>query len=106
MADLSMNQARMQLDTLIRRAASARERVTITDHGRPAAVLVNAQELADLEEALALAEYRIRKSAGEHYTIPHSEARQKLGVHPLNPVATDPRGTDPSAADPSRRPTA
>ena len=75
-----MSQARVQLDTLVRRAASERERVTITDRGRPAAVLVNAQELADLEEALALAEYRVRQTAGEHFPVPHAEVQQKLGV--------------------------
>jgi len=80
MVDLSMSQARVQLDALVRRAATDRERVTITNRGRPAAVLVNAQELADLEEALALAEYRVRRSAGEHDPIPHAEVQQKLGV--------------------------
>jgi prevent-host-death family protein len=80
MVDFSMGQARGQLDALVRRAAADRERVTITDRGRPAAVLVNAQELADLEEALALAEYRVRQADGDHYPIPHTEVRQKLGV--------------------------
>ena len=55
MTELSLTEARKQFGALIRRAASARERVTITDHGQPAAVIVGAQELADLEEALAVA---------------------------------------------------
>ena len=80
MVVLSLSQARVQLDALVRRASSDRERVTITNHGRPAAVLVNAEELADLEEALGLAEFRARQAAGEHYTIPHAEVRKKLGV--------------------------
>jgi hypothetical protein len=39
------------------RGVNEQERTTITDHGQPAVVLVNAQELADLEDALALAEH-------------------------------------------------
>ena len=81
MVVLSLSQARVQLDALVRRAASDRERVTITNHGRPAAVLVNAEELADLEEALGLAQFRMRQAAGEDHTVPHAEAGQKLGVH-------------------------
>ena len=80
MVVLSLSQARVQLDALVRRAVSDRERVTITNHGRPAAVLVNAEELADLEEALGLAEFRAQQAAGEQYTIPHAEVRQKLGL--------------------------
>ncbi len=77
---MPLSQARVQLDALVHRASSDRERVTITDHGRPAAVLVNAEELADLEEALGLAEFRARQAANEHSTIPHAEVRRKLGV--------------------------
>jgi len=79
MVMLPLGQARVQLDALVRRAAQ-RERVTITDHGRPAAVLVNAEELADLEEALGLAEFRSRQAAGRQQMIPHAQVRQKLGV--------------------------
>jgi prevent-host-death family protein len=78
MVDLSMGQARMRLGALVRRASTRRERVTITDHGKPAAVLVNAEELADLEEALALAEYRARQASGDQVLIPHDEARKRL----------------------------
>jgi prevent-host-death family protein len=83
MVDLSMSQARMQLDMRVRRAVTDRERVTITERGRPAAVLVNAEELADLEAALTLAEFRARQSAGEHCTVSHAEALQKLGRRPV-----------------------
>jgi prevent-host-death family protein len=76
----------MQLDALVRRAASERERVTITSHGRPAAVLVNAEELANLEEALGLAQFRARQTAGEYFPIPHAEVRQKLGVRGIGAV--------------------
>jgi prevent-host-death family protein len=78
--DLPMTEARKQFGTLVRRAATARERVTITDHGQPAAVLVNAQELADLEEALALAEYRARQAVGTVETVPQDQVRERLGL--------------------------
>jgi prevent-host-death family protein len=79
--DLSMTEARKHFGALVRRAATVRERVTITDHGQPAAVLVNAQELAELEEALAVAHYRARQSGGEPARLTHAEVRDRLGLH-------------------------
>jgi len=75
-----MTEARKHFGALVRRAATARERVTITDHGQPAAVLMNAQELADLEEALALAEYRAAQASGADQVIPHERVRERLGL--------------------------
>jgi prevent-host-death family protein len=80
MTDLPLTEARKRFGTLVRRAATTRERVTITDHGQPAAVIVNAQELADLEEALALAEYRAAQAERSVVTVPQSEARRRLGL--------------------------
>jgi prevent-host-death family protein len=80
MVDLSMTEARKQFGSLVRRAATARERVTITDHGQPAAVLVNAQELADLEEQLALARYRAEQAAGTVQVVSQQQARSRLGL--------------------------
>ena len=80
MTDLPLTEARKRFGSLVRRAATSRERVTITDHGQPAAVIVNAQELADLEEALALAEYRAAQAEGTATTVPQSEVRQRLGL--------------------------
>jgi prevent-host-death family protein len=96
MVDLSMSQARMRLTALVRRAASDHERTTITDHGQPAAVLVNAEELADLEEALALAEYRTRQASGEQRMIPHDEALRRLNRQRSNPESVE--GTSPPPA--------
>ena len=76
-----MTDARRCFGAMVRRAATARERVTITDHGQPAAVLVNAQELADLEEALALAQYRARQAAGDSFVLPNDQVREQLGLH-------------------------
>jgi prevent-host-death family protein len=80
MTDLPLTEARKRFGSLVRRAATTRERVTITDHGQPAAVIVNAQELADLEEALALAEYRAARADGAATVVSQSEARRKLGL--------------------------
>ena len=80
MADLSMTEARKRFGLLVRQAATSRQRTTITDHGQPAAVLVNAQELADLEEALALAEYRVQQASGTLVSVPQAKARERLGL--------------------------
>ncbi|MFC8898535.1 type II toxin-antitoxin system Phd/YefM family antitoxin [Streptomyces cinereoruber] len=79
---LSITEARAKFGSLVRRVAHARERITITDHGRPAALLVNPQELADLEDALALARYRERQAAGSTDTVPHDDVRARLGPEP------------------------
>jgi PHD/YefM family antitoxin component YafN of YafNO toxin-antitoxin module len=65
---------------LVRRASHSRERITITDHGHPAAVPINPQELADLEDALALALYRERKASGLASGVPNTEVRARLGL--------------------------
>jgi prevent-host-death family protein len=80
MLDVPMTEARKRLGALVRRAATTRERTTITDHGQPSVVLVNAQELADLEEALALAEHRYRQATGDHRPVPHADVRKRLGL--------------------------
>jgi prevent-host-death family protein len=80
MVALSMTEARRHFGSLVRRASAARERVTITDHGQPAVVLVNAQELADLEDALALAQYDARQARGLVTLVPQDEARARLGL--------------------------
>lgn len=77
---LPITEARARFGSLVRRASHARERITITDHGQPAAVLINPQELADLEDALALALYRERQSAGKTDGVPHDDVRARLGL--------------------------
>ncbi|MFD5750139.1 type II toxin-antitoxin system prevent-host-death family antitoxin [Streptomyces sp. NPDC127033] len=77
----AMAEARANLGTLVRRAAHSRERIAITDHGHVAAILINPQDLADLEDSLALAEYRLEKERGTLKPgIPHAEVRQMLGL--------------------------
>ncbi|MDX3772352.1 MULTISPECIES: type II toxin-antitoxin system Phd/YefM family antitoxin [unclassified Streptomyces] len=77
---LPITEARARFGSLVRRASHARERITITDHGQPAAVLINPQELADLEDALALAQYRERQRAGSTSGAAHDEVRARLGL--------------------------
>lgn len=75
-----ITEARTCLGSLVRRTAHARERITITDHGQPAAVLINPQELEDLEDELAVAQYRLRKANGQVTGVPHEEVRKLLGL--------------------------
>jgi prevent-host-death family protein len=77
---LPITEARAKFGSLVRRASHGRERITITDHGQPAAVLINPQELAELEDDLALAQYRIRQAAGTVGATPHEEVRAMLGL--------------------------
>ncbi|MFI6864288.1 type II toxin-antitoxin system Phd/YefM family antitoxin [Streptomyces sp. NPDC050421] len=77
---LPIAEARAHFDSLVLRASSARERITLTDHGRPAAVLINPQELAELEDALALAQYQARQASGTVETVPHDQVRARLGL--------------------------
>ena len=79
---LPITEARGQFGSLVRRASTRRERITITDHGVPAAVLINAQELADLEDDLAIAQYRAEQAAGTLKTTPNGEVRARLGLSP------------------------
>ncbi|MER5367154.1 type II toxin-antitoxin system Phd/YefM family antitoxin [Streptomyces sp. NPDC002722] len=77
---LPIAEARARFGSLVRRASNARERITITAHGQPAAVLINPQELAELEDALALARYQARQAAGAVETVPHDQVRARLGL--------------------------
>ncbi|GAA2992874.1 hypothetical protein GCM10020229_01710 [Kitasatospora albolonga] len=77
---LPITEARAKFGSLVRRASHSRERIIITDHGQPAAVLINPQELADLEDALALAQYRARQAAGTVVTVAHDDVRAQLGL--------------------------
>lgn len=79
---MSLGEVRAQLDDLVHRAARSRARVTITDNGEPAAVLISPEELADLDEAVALADYRAQRAAGTLRTVPHDQVRARLGLPP------------------------
>jgi prevent-host-death family protein len=77
---LPMTVARGRFGSLVRRAAHGRERITITDHGSPAAVLISATELEDLEDALALSQSLLRAATGDSARVPHAEVKTRLGL--------------------------
>jgi prevent-host-death family protein len=79
---LPITEARGQLGDLVRRASTRHERTTITDHGQPSAVIISAQELADLEDQLAIAQYQAEKATGRLRTVPHNEVRRRIGMSP------------------------
>jgi len=51
----------------------------MTDQDEPAAVVISADELEDLEDALAVAQSRLREARGETTWVAHEEVRRRLG---------------------------
>lgn len=80
MYSLPLSDVREHLGALVRRVASSGERVTITDRGRPVAVIVSAQELADLDDGLALARHDARRARDEVTFIRQDDVRRRLGI--------------------------
>ena len=79
-AEVTMTDARAKFGSLVRRVAHAHERFAVTDHGHVAAILINPQDLEDLEDSLALAEYQQRVSEGSAQFVTHEEAKLALGL--------------------------
>lgn len=52
MTTLPLTEAKARLNELVEDAVTTHERVTITRHGRPAAVLMSVDDLESLEETL------------------------------------------------------
>lgn len=74
MSDVGIGEAGARLEMLVQQCAAGRERVVITgDGGEPAAVLISAEELADLDDRLVLALYELRKARGTVETESHDE---------------------------------
>lgn len=81
MSQIAISAARSQLGDLVRRAAHGHETIALTDHGHVAALLVSPTVLEDLEDALALAEYELKKQRGTvEPAIPHEEVGRMLGL--------------------------
>ena len=72
-----VDEAGPRLSALVRRAAVGRERITLTDEDR-SAVLISAQELADLEDGAALASFRVRRADGHSTLVSQADARARL----------------------------
>ncbi|MFD7895829.1 type II toxin-antitoxin system prevent-host-death family antitoxin [Streptomyces sp. NPDC059743] len=65
MTDLvEITQARADLGDLCRQVAASRERIAVTDNGTVVAVLISPQELADLEDDLAIVRNRLNEAQG------------------------------------------
>ncbi len=88
MTTLPLTEAKTRLNELIDSAISTHERVTITRHGKPAAVLISVDDLEALEETLywqsqpgvreGIAKAREEVEAGTLMT--EAEARRRYGV--------------------------
>ncbi|MFN8078256.1 MAG: hypothetical protein U0Q19_01705 [Kineosporiaceae bacterium] len=59
--------------------AQQRERIAIIDQNEPLAIVISADELEDLEDALAVAQSRLREAAGETVWVPHEDVHRRLG---------------------------
>ncbi|MFD4256518.1 type II toxin-antitoxin system prevent-host-death family antitoxin [Streptomyces sp. NPDC058534] len=71
-------EAQGMLGQLVRRAAQ-RERITLTNGDAQAAVLLSPAELADLEDALAVARLERDRTLGHtEPSVPHDRARRAL----------------------------
>ena len=51
---ISLAEAKAHLSDVVSRVSGQHERVTVTVHGRPSAVLIAPEDLASLEETLAI----------------------------------------------------
>ncbi len=90
MRSIPLSQAKDQLSALVDEAASTHEIVQITKHGRPAAVLMSADDLESLHETLYwlhqpglredLAEGEREYHAGE--TVGGDQLRARYGLPP------------------------
>jgi antitoxin YefM len=88
MATLPLTEVKAKLNELIDSAVSTHERVTITKHGKPAAVLISVDDLEALEETLYwqaqpdvredIAKASEEAQAGE--LMSEAEVRRRYGV--------------------------
>lgn len=62
----SLVTAQARLGQLVAQVQQSRSPVTIGDDGRPVAALISVEELADLEDRAALAEYQADRAAGRN----------------------------------------
>lgn len=72
---IPVTQARAELSDLVSRVAYSGERVVLTRHGKIAAALVSAEDLARLESR-----------AGEHISLTSTERLDESGAAPAPPL--------------------
>lgn len=84
-----VTEARACLGDLARRAA-AHEHITLTERGRPTAVLISPEELEDLEDSLALARLELRRVRGDHQARIGNDAARQMFIEAAG-LSGDPR---------------
>jgi prevent-host-death family protein len=67
MTTVGIAEGRAHFGDLCRRASAQRERTIVTDHGTPIAVILSPAELADLEDAAAIAENLANPDNGQDF---------------------------------------
>jgi antitoxin YefM len=90
MRSLTVTEVKARLNELVDEAESTHEQIMITKHGRPAAVIVAAEDLESLQETVYwLSQPGIRESIAEAeaniaagHTIGSEQLRQQLGLPP------------------------
>lgn len=59
-----LTEAHARLGELVNQARHGHEPVTLTDHGKPVAAIIGAEELADLQGLAAIARHQADKATG------------------------------------------
>jgi prevent-host-death family protein len=75
MSLLQLPEFKAQLSEVVQRVSTQHERVTITVHGRPAAVLISVDDLESLEETIA-----VLSDADLMQQLRESEAERAAGL--------------------------
>jgi antitoxin YefM len=74
MTTLPLTEVKARLNELVEEAVATHERVTITRHGRPAAVLISVDDLEAMEETLFW-----QSQPGIHEDVKESRATKREG---------------------------
>jgi prevent-host-death family protein len=79
--EVSITDARPRIGELAKRVARTRDHILLTSNDIPAAVLVNPEELAELQERVVVAELRAARAEGTALPgVPLAEVRARLGL--------------------------
>jgi len=84
---LPLPEARDHLDELVARAQHNHERIVLTDHGEPTAVLISVAELDELQHAQDLADIALCEAikAKNEPGLPHNEFMATLEAEESSP---------------------
>ena len=76
MADAyTLTNARSRFGELVNRARFGRERIVLTEHGKPVAAIISVEELAELQAAVEAADLAAAQAvlAADHPSFPHEQ---------------------------------